>query len=209
MPDQIVTITDKAKTRVLEVRAGEQEGDALALWLEVTGTAGGEYAYDLYFDLPSESADGDVVEQHGELTVIIPFDSADLLRGATLDMTRDLLNPGLVLTNPNKPPVQTPAAAPMTELELSGTVEERVQQVLTQAVNPSIAAHGGRAELVAVEGESALIRMEGGCQGCASAAATLSQGIDAAIRHYVPEITQVVDVTDHASGENPYFEHAH
>ena len=210
MPDQIVTITDKAKARVLEVRAGEPEGDALALWLEVTGTAGGEYAYDLYFDLPTEAGDGDTVEQHGELTVIIPFDSTDLLRGSTLDMTRDLLNPGLVLTNPNKPPVQTPAsAAAMGELELSGTVAERVQQVLTQAVNPSIAAHGGRAELVAVEDDAALIRMEGGCQGCASAAATLSQGIDAAIRHYVPEITRVVDVTDHASGENPYFEHAH
>ena len=209
MPEQIVTITDKAKARVLDVRAAEQDGDALALWLEVTGTAHGEYAYDLYFDLPSEASADDVVEQHGELTVVIPFDSTDLLRGSTLDMSRDLLNPGLVLTNPNKPPVQATApvaSVPAADLELDGTVEERVQQVLDQVVNPSIAAHGGRAELVRVEGDAALIRMDGGCQGCASAAATLSQGIDVAIRQYVPEILRVVDVTDHDSGANPYYE---
>jgi Fe/S biogenesis protein NfuA len=83
-----------------------------------------------------------------------------------------------------------------------------VVQVLAQQVNPSIAAHGGRAVLVAVEEETAYLRLSGGCQGCAMATVTLSQGIEAAIIQAVPEITSVVDVTDHQSGTNPYFEAA-
>jgi len=47
--------------------------------------------------------------------------------------------------------------------------------------------------------------MSGGCQGCASAQATLTLGIEKSIRQNVPEVTRVVDVTDHAGGENPYF----
>jgi Fe/S biogenesis protein NfuA len=83
-----------------------------------------------------------------------------------------------------------------------------VVQVLERQINPSIAAHGGHAELVAVEDEVAYLRLSGGCQGCGMATVTLSQGIEVAIRDAVPEITRVVDVTDHASGDNPYFEAA-
>ena len=75
-------------------------------------------------------------------------------------------------------------------------------------INPQIAAHGGFAELVAVEGSIAYLRMGGGCQGCGMAAVTLSQGIEVAILDSVPEITEVVDVTDHAGGTNPYYEAA-
>jgi Fe/S biogenesis protein NfuA len=72
-------------------------------------------------------------------------------------------------------------------------------------VNPQIAAHGGAARLAAVEGSIAYIELSGGCQGCGSARATLKQGIEVIILDLVPEISEVVDVTDHASGENPYF----
>ena len=85
---------------------------------------------------------------------------------------------------------------------------QRVIQVLEQQVNPTIAAHGGRAELVAVEQATAYLRLGGGCQGCAMATVTLSQGIERAIIQAVPEITSVVDVTEHQSGTNPYFEAA-
>ena len=81
-------------------------------------------------------------------------------------------------------------------------------EVLDQQVNPTIGAHGGRAELVAVEQGTAYLRLGGGCQGCAMATVTLSQGIETAIIQAVPEITSVVDVTDHQSGTNPYFEAA-
>jgi Fe/S biogenesis protein NfuA len=212
MAAPVLTITDKAKKRVLEIRAGEPDGDNLALWVEVVGAAGGEYSYDLYFDLPSEATPDDTVQVGDDITVVMPMESAQLLQGATLDMSRDLLNPGLVVTNPNKPPVAPPAntgiRVPSPE-ELTGTVEERVRHILDTYVAPSIAAHGGTAELVAIEGSAAYLRLGGGCQGCGQAAATLSQGISVAIKQSVPEITEIVDVTDHANGTNPYFESAH
>ena len=68
-----------------------------------------------------------------------------------------------------------------------------------------IAAHGGYAELVAVEAPVAYLRMGGGCQGCGMAHVTLKRGIEARIREAVPEVTGVVDSTDHAGGANPYF----
>jgi Fe-S cluster biogenesis protein NfuA len=77
--------------------------------------------------------------------------------------------------------------------------------VLDRQVNPAIAAHGGRAELVAIERETVHLRLTGGCQGCTVASVTLRQGIETALVRAVPEITSVVDVTDHQSGTNPYF----
>jgi Fe/S biogenesis protein NfuA len=206
----VLTITDKAKKRVLEIRSAEPEGDTLALWVEVVGAAAGEYSYDLYFDVPGEATADDTVQVTDDLTVVMPMESATLLEGATLDMSRDLLNPGLVVTNPNKPPVApaSPGINVPSPEELTGSVDERVRHILDTYVAPSIAAHGGTAELVGVEGNTAYLRLGGGCQGCGQAAATLSQGIKVAITQSVPEITEIVDVTDHANGTNPYFEPA-
>jgi len=210
--DPILTVTDKAKRNVLKIREGEDNGDALALWIEIVGARGGEYAYDLYFDVPDKAGPGDAVIAHDDLTVVIPAASVENLTGATLDMSRDLLNPGMVITNPNRPPVAPGPGSPQIDLpspdELTGTVEERVRFVLDRYINPSIAAHGGTAELVAVEDSTAYVRLGGGCVGCGMAAVTLSQGITVAIKEAVPEITDVVDTTDHASGTNPYYEAA-
>jgi len=92
--------------------------------------------------------------------------------------------------------------------DLSGDVAQRVIQVLDRQINPSIAAHGGRADLVAVEDDAVYLRLSGGCAGCGMAAVTLSQGIEVAIKESVPEIVKIVDVTDHAAGTNPYYEPA-
>jgi Fe/S biogenesis protein NfuA len=93
-------------------------------------------------------------------------------------------------------------------VDLSGPVPQRVMQVIDEQINPAIAAHGGSAELVAVEDETAYVRLGGGCVGCGMASVTLGQGIEVAILEAVPEVHQVVDVTDHASGSNPYYEAA-
>jgi Fe/S biogenesis protein NfuA len=77
--------------------------------------------------------------------------------------------------------------------------------VLEKDVNPFIAGHGGRAGLVGIEGTTAYVEMSGGCQGCGLAASTMTQGIAMAITDAVPEIREVVDVTDHLRGANPYF----
>lgn len=198
----VLTITEPARRKVLELRAAEPGAERLALCVEVTGTRGGEYTYDLYFQPLEEAEPTDVVQDDGELPVVIPAASVEALRGATLDVSRDLLNPGMVMLNPNRPASPLMGDEP---LELSGTVEERVRQVLEARINPAIAAHGGRAELDRVEGDTAYLRLAGGCQGCAMSRMTLTQGIEVALREAVPEIARVVDVTDHAAGANPFY----
>ena len=201
-------MTSKARRRVLEMRDDEADPGSLALWVEVVGTAGPDFAYDMYFEATDNAGADDLVLDHDDLPVVIPADSVASLQGARLDVSRDLLRPGLVMTNPNQPPHTAVPAMGAAPEALSGDTAERVGLVLDQQINPAIAAHGGRAELVAVEDEVVYLRLSGGCQGCGMVSVTLSQGIETAIRESVPEVTRIVDVTDHASGTNPYYEAA-
>ena len=89
---------------------------------------------------------------------------------------------------------------------MSGPLPVKVQAVLDQAVNPALASHGGYATLVGVEEETKVyVTMGGGCQGCAASAMTLRDGIRTMLMDALPEITDVIDATDHSAGENPFY----
>jgi len=193
-------ITDAALISVMGIIQAEDDPESLGLRIAVTGTRGVEYAYDLSFEERAEAADDDLVYDQGDLVVMIPADSVDPLWGATLDLPSTEGQGGLVIRNPNRP---DPLAG--FDIELTGTVTERVQQLLDQQINPALAAHGGFASLVEVQGSTAVVTMGGGCQGCAVSAVTLREGIQKAILEHVPEITEVVDTTDHDAGENPFY----
>jgi Fe-S cluster biogenesis protein NfuA len=90
-------------------------------------------------------------------------------------------------------------------VKTDSNLRERIQKVFDEEINPGIAAHGGHVELVDVQGTSIFLTMSGGCQGCGSAQYTLHQGIEQIVRARVPEVTDIVDVTDHAAGTNPYY----
>jgi Fe/S biogenesis protein NfuA len=199
--DRIITITDRAHEQILTLRAAEEDGDGLGLRIEVTGVRGADFTYDLAFETLSESDDTDVRYDDRGLTVLIPTDSIANIRGATLDLPSASGQGGLVLRNPNRPEVPQLG----DKIELTGTTEEQVRELLDKQVNPALAAHGGFASLVKIEGSVAHVSMGGGCQGCAVSAMTLRDGIQAAILANVPEITEVVDTTDHAAGENPFY----
>ncbi len=192
---------------VREAMSQEPDPDRLALWLEVRGVQQAQFVYDLYFQALADAADEDWVVDDGELAVVVPKPSVDRLRGARLEWSSEGEG-GLVLVNPNVPePEELGVPAEVMAAGLDGPLGSRVRAVLEQAVNPSIASHGGRADLVAIDesGGVAYLRLSGGCQGCAMSRMTLSQGIEAALRDEVPELTRVVDVTDHAGGVNPYY----
>ena len=84
-------------------------------------------------------------------------------------------------------------------------VRTRVQQVLDEMINPGVAAHGGFVELLDVQDDNVFIRMGGGCQGCGAADVTLKMGIEKLIREQVPQVREILDTTDHGSGQNPYY----
>lgn len=198
--ERVLEITPDALASILEIRDGEDDAESLALRVAVTGTNGAEYAYDLGFEPLADSAPDDDVSQQGDLTVVIPSDSIDKLRGAVLDVPSRPGQAGLVIRNPNRP---NPLLG--VQLELTGDLADKVQQLLAEAINPSLASHGGYTSLVGVEGTKVFLSMGGGCQGCALSAATLRQGIETAIREAIPEVTEIIDVTDHEAGANPYY----
>ncbi len=103
------------------------------------------------------------------------------------------------------PPVAAKAAA------AAGTVDddalyERVARLFDDQVNPMVARHGGRVELIDVQDAVVMLRMGGGCQGCGMADVTLRQGIEGMLAQHIPEVRGIVDITDHTSGANPYFQ---
>ena len=197
---QVLTVTDAARREILDMRRIETDPDTLALRVEVVGATGTEFTYDLTFEPVDKIGEGDELDVSGDLPVIVPAESVDDLAGATLDHIEPT---GLIIRNPNRP---RPKVVTHEELELVGTVDEKITMLLEVEINPSLAMHGGYAELQRVEGDTAYVIMGGGCQGCGLAQLTLTEGIKAQIENRIPEIREVVDVTDHASGDNPFYE---
>ncbi len=197
--NNILSVAADALDMIRQLRDQEPGEGEFALSIEVTGFRGPQFSYELAFVALADKKDGWVEERHDGLAVIYPGDDREKLDGSALELT----DQGLVMNNPNSP--ETPAmAAPSGDLE--GPLVDQVKQVITEQVNPAIAAHGGGAELVSVDGTIAYLRLFGGCQGCGLAQVTLKQGIERILLESIDELTQVVDVTDHASGDDPYYE---
>jgi Fe/S biogenesis protein NfuA len=195
----VLSIDPDALDMIRQLRDNEPGDGEFALSIEVTGFRGPQFSYELAFVPLADKAEDWVEERHEDLAVIFPKVDTGKLDGATLELT----DQGLAMNNPNSPAPPT-ISAPAGDL--SGPLVDRVQQVITEQVNPAIAAHGGGAELVSVDGTIAYLRLFGGCQGCGLAQVTLKQGIEKILLESIPELSQVVDVTDHASGDNPYYE---
>ncbi len=110
---------------------------------------------------------------------------------------------------------QAAAAPPEAATQAPGRTEaptpaetdlrSRIQEVLDREVNPNVAMHGGMISLLDVQGTRAFIHMGGGCQGCGMASVTLKQGVETSLRAQVPELTEILDTTDHAAGSNPFY----
>ncbi len=202
-PTKPLTVSPTALAQVLEVRAQEDDPASMALKIAVTGSNMTEFQYALELLAIAEAEEGDAVYgqgEHDELTVIIPADSILKMTGATLDVPAASTPGGLVIRNPN-----TPNPLDGLDLELSGELPEQIQQVLDEAINPALASHGGFATLVGVDGTKAIVTMGGGCQGCAASAMTLRDGITKMLKDALPQLSEVIDATDHNAGENPFY----
>lgn len=102
--------------------------------------------------------------------------------------------------------VNPPPAIPEDQLLSPAQLREKIQQLFDEQINPGVASHGGFVELVDVQDDNVYIRMGGGCQGCGAADVTLRMGIERIIRDSVPQVREIFDATDHAAGQNPYYQ---
>lgn len=201
-PAPIITITSAALAELVALRDTEPDADRLGLRLEIISKPGEEFRYDLSFEVITKAAFTDEVRTHtGEgasLKVIIPSDSRELLQDATLDHTSSA---GLVVRNPNKP------QAPVVEgLVRDDALSAEVEAMIAAEVNPALASHGGFVTFVGHDKEgTAYLTMGGGCHGCSMSKMTMLDGVQTMIVEKIPAIQHVRDLTDHSSGENPFY----
>ena len=111
--------------------------------------------------------------------------------------------PAASAPSPTSPTSPASGAAPGAD---SGDLRDRVQAVIDRDINPAVADHGGVITLLDVQDTRVFVHMGGGCQGCAMSTQTLKHGVESMLRAQVPEVTEIFDTTDHASGANPYFQ---
>ena len=191
MDQPILSFDDGAGRKLAEMReAGRFTDSALRVSVQEEGAAF-HYQIEVVKEDAREASDA-VVDCDG-VAFYVDSQSAPRLQGATLRYVDDLEGSGFKFDNPNRPRLlENPLAA-------------RVQQILDERINPGVAAHGGRVSLVDVRESRVWIRFGGGCQGCGMADVTLKEGVVGALREAVPEIAEVLDATDHAAGEQPYY----
>lgn len=193
MENPLICLTEAAASKVRSlVEAGGREGMAIRVSATTDGPAA--FRYSLQFVEMDEKTPEDAVVDHAGILFYLDPESAEYLKAATIDFVDDLSGAGFKFDNPNQPPL------------LDDPIAARVHQLIEDRINPTVASHGGHVTLIDVKDGKVFVRLGGGCQGCGQADATLKQGIEAMIRDEIPEITGVLDTTDHAAGENPYYE---
>lgn len=193
-----LSFTDRARDMVVSFMDMEEDGlQALRIAVE-----GSPFApnYELTLVEAEQRADSDVEVDAGAFTVLVDEASVDRLNGAKVDFVETIQESGFQIT-----PDPDAAKAARESTGPEGELADRVSHVLDTEINPAIAAHGGVINLVDVQGTEIFIEMAGGCQGCSMSRMTLRQGVERMVSQSVPEVTEIHDVTDHASGENPYF----
>ena len=196
--EPIITITPEALDHLRELRDDEPEGDQLGLRLAIASQPGEEFRYDLSFDEYLTAAFTDEVRTHDGMKVIIPGADVELLSGATLDFTT---TQGLVIRNPNRP-----AAPDIDGLTAGDELSSEIEAMISGQVNPALASHGGFVTYVGHDGEGTVyLTMGGGCHGCSMSKMTMLEGVQTMLRDAIDGVERVKDLTDHSTGENPYY----
>ncbi len=193
-----LTFTDRARDMVLSFMDLEEDGlQALRIAVE-----GSPFApnYELTLVEAENRSESDIEVDAGQFSVLVDQASIDRLDGAKVDFIETIQESGFQIT-----PDPETAKASVENAGPQGALAERVSQILETEINPAIASHGGVINLVDVQGTEIFIEMAGGCQGCAMSRMTLRQGVERMVSQAVPEVTAIHDVTDHDSGDNPYF----
>jgi Fe/S biogenesis protein NfuA len=197
----VVELTEEARTRI---RAALAAADPPRRWLRVRVTLRGhDFDYQLQGVAEDQVGENDLRLPQDGFALVIDADSIDRLRGTRIDYRETLVERGFRFDNPNVP--ASPVLPEGERTDLKGSLPDQVRLLLDTEINPAIAAHGGHVRLVDVEDGRVYLAFGGGCHGCGMVDVTLKQGIERRIREAVPAVMEVVDTTDHASGENPFY----
>ncbi|MDP7463961.1 MAG: NifU family protein [SAR324 cluster bacterium] len=183
-----LSVTDDA-LKILRDRLTEESAKAVRIEVESSSPLKGRYAVAYVPD--TESVDDLIGFEVQEVPFVAAREVVPFLEGTEIFINGE---DELEIQNPN-----------LSVKALIGSIEEQVQTLLDDQVNPMVAGHGGVVSLRGIEDGKVYLEFGGGCQGCGMIDVTLKQGVEVAIKDAVPEIEEVVDITDHDSGSDPYY----
>jgi Fe/S biogenesis protein NfuA len=191
---KIVIVTDAAREKIQEIMEMQNIVGRGAIRVGIAGRGPAGFNYSMSLEEDAEPAEGEAVQDEGNFKILLDGENLEKLRGASIDFVGQLVGGGFKIDNPNS--------------VWDDPLAVEIQALIDSQINPGVASHGGYVELLDVKDSRVFVRMGGGCQGCGMASVTLKQGVEVLIKQSFPQIEAVVDSTDHAGGENPYYQPA-
>lgn len=192
----MLTITDTARAYLVELLAKQNTpGMAVRVFITQPGTPYAETC--LAYCRPDEVNQNDEVEDYEDLRVYLDKQSILYMEDAKIDFAKDKMGGQLTIKAPN---------AKMPKVNDDSSIEDQINYILYNEVNPGLASHGGEVKLVEVTEEGlAILEFGGGCQGCSAVDVTLKEGIEKTLLAKLPQLSGVRDVTDHTQSDNAYM----
>lgn len=196
VPELKLTITDSARDYLAELLAGQEE-DVLGIRMFVNNPGTPKAETCIAYCRKDDCQGDDVVVDYEKFTARYEARSVPFLEDAYVDYAKDRMGGQLTIKAPN---------AKLPKVSADSPIEDRINYVLYNEVNPSLAAHGGEVSLVEITEEKiAILRFGGGCQGCGMVEATLKEGVEKTLMEQVPELSGVRDMTDHTDRSQAYY----
>lgn len=193
----MVTITESAQGYLAELLE-KQEEDVLGvrIFINQPGTPKAETC--IAYCREADITESDEVKEYEQYKAWFDGRSLPFLEDALIDYSKDRMGGQLTIKAPN---------AKLPKVDENSPLEDRINYVLYNEVNPGLAAHGGEVSLVELleDNTIAVLQFGGGCQGCGMVDATLKHGVEKTLLDKVPELTSVRDVTDHSDRSNAYM----
>jgi Fe/S biogenesis protein NfuA len=193
---KMIEISASAQTYLHDLLAKQDDaGVAIRIFVAQPGTPQAETC--IAYCRPGEEQEGDIAVEYEGFRAWFEGRSEPYLEDAEVDYQEDQMGGQLTIKAPN---ARVPKVGP------DAPIEDRINYVLYNEINPGLAAHGGIVSLVEVTAEGeAVLQFGGGCQGCSAVDLTLKGSVETTLLERVPELTAVKDMTDHSVTENAYY----
>jgi len=192
----MIEITDSAREYLLELLAKQEDEDVgIRVFITDPGTPMAETC--IAYCSKGEQQEGDQSRDFDGLTAWFEERSIPFLDDAVVDFAKDKMGGQLTIKAPN---------SRMPKISDDSPLADKINYVLYNEINPSLASHGGMVSLIEiVDDDTAILQFGGGCQGCGMVDVTLKNGVEKALLEQLPQLKAVRDVTDHSVTENAFY----
>jgi len=195
MDQEMVTITESAQTYLAELLSKQEDALGVRVFINQPGTSKAETC--IAYCRDGDLQEGDEMKEYPAFNAWFDARSLPFLEDALVDYSKDRMGGQLTIKAPN---------AKMPRVDENSPLEDRINYLLYNEINPSLAAHGGEVSLVEItDDQYAILRFGGGCQGCSAVDQTLKGGVEKTLMEQLPQLKGVRDMTDHSDRSQAYY----